>query len=889
MNILLKHIGSIVQDGGQTFVGGGDDPEEPSGATRHTNVLIPFSPTQYYENNIDILSPPDMLNNGIEAETPYLAHFTYLRGQDRTAKIFRRFKKEWQVVIKQVRWYRASVFGAMTAPTKIHLWRRDNDQWMLMGSYDGSVVDAYVEYTLPAGLQTTTDVLVLEGFSQHEGNGHMGSGYCWPSELQVIGDWTEVAAPQFTRMKPKLKDLFAADSFWWNLNQSNDGGSSNVQNMDRINRHIQMGITNLRPYITRRHIEDPQGVDHWDVSTHGWRTDLYYQTTSDFGIRGHLLVMGLPPHLYTTWEGSPYISPPYNGFSHPAQYFTPVTYANRDNREIPASYDDSAKFAYRAGIHYGASGLGTVQSFELLNEPDATWLGKYGHMDGAIMAAYMSAIYDGHKGILGAGRGIKNAAPEILVCIPGLAISKTDLIRGFIDWCIYNRGYLPDGSIDLPFDVINYHEYSTDGATQFSRTTTAFPPELSRAVSTMREYIDISNRYCNGKEVWVTEWGYDTHPQSAFAPPAVGTHSIEEVAGCWAMRTILHQIASGISGSFWFQTFANNMASPVQFDTMRLLEHDGLHYPRTPVGDYYMQLAAYGEYEYDQTLATTPYVMRFKNPVTSKTMYVIWAVETPFATSALKWVLNEGYVTTLTTGFTEVTGSYNLSLPFASSVNIRKFVTGGNQMSLETKTVTGGIVSVSYGMFPTIVTVDTAEPTPNLPPVVSAGPDQTISFGATLSLSGSAIDPDGTLQYTLWSKVSGPTEKYRSSTPQTFSTGTKTWTDVPSGNYFTAGLGPLRFYCLFDDYLIGTITSKTSNGNGTDTVVANITSFHQVDAVVGQTYFIWDLGRDSVITSSASPSTTVTNLVPGTYVFKLIAEDDDFATGRDTTTITVNP
>ena len=52
----------------------------------------------------------------------------------------------------------------------------------------------------------------------------------------------------------------------------------------------------------------------------------------------------------------------------------------------------------------------------------------------------------------------------------------------------------------------------------------------------------------------------------------------------------------------------------------------------------------------------------------------------------------------------------------------------------------------------------------NVLPVVNAGPDQTITLPATLQLSGSATDGDGTIASYSWSKITGPAQFTFSST-----------------------------------------------------------------------------------------------------------------------------
>src|SRR5438045_9090349 len=101
-----------------------------------------------------------------------------------------------------------------------------------------------------------------------------------------------------------------------------------------------------------------------------------------------------------------------------------------------------------------------IKFVELENERDKFWKGRQAYQTARENAAYLSACYDGHKGTLGHGAGIKKADPNIVVVMGGTASNSTDYLRGIIDWCKEFRGYKPDGSVDLCFDVINYHSYS---------------------------------------------------------------------------------------------------------------------------------------------------------------------------------------------------------------------------------------------------------------------------------------------------------------------------------------------------------------------------------------------------------------------------------------------
>jgi hypothetical protein len=250
-------------------------------------------------------------------------------------------------------------------------------------------------------------------------------------------------------------------------------------------------------------------------------------------------------------------------------------------------------------------------------------------------------------------------------------------------------------------------------------------------------------------------------------------------------------------------------------------------------------------------------------------IYFIWAVESKTQIRETKFFLFS-YNNYPTYSFTENTGTYNLQLAASQSVFVRTFQWGGSTPTRTSATADGsGILAVSYNSIPTIISTDTAEAAPNALPSVSAGVDQSISFGSTLTLTGTATDSDGTIASSIWRKISGPVEKGRSNDSRVFNTGTISFT-IPTGMYFTAGMTNVRAYVSFDGYLIGTVISYNS---GTGAMVYNATSYHtDFGATVGSTYSTWDLGQESVITSPSALSTTVTGCVPGTYVYRLIAD-----------------
>lgn len=189
----------------------------------------------------------------------------------------------------------------------------------------------------------------------------------------------------------------------------------------------------------------------------------------------------------------------------------------------------------------------------------------------------------------------------------------------------------------------------------------------------------------------------------------------------------------------------------------------------------------------------------------------------------------------------------------------------------------------------------TVNPQPlNLPPTVSAGADQQIIIPpASVNLSGTASDSDGTIASVLWAQVSGP-----SST---------TLTNSNSLNSTASQLVP----GVYTFRLTATDNSGASNTDDVSiTVIANIppTAFAgddveidfpentvqltggglDVDGMI--TSYAWTQisgPNNSMITSPTTASTSVQGLVVGTYEFQLQVTDNNGQTGTDIVVVEV--
>jgi len=96
-----------------------------------------------------------------------------------------------------------------------------------------------------------------------------------------------------------------------------------------------------------------------------------------------------------------------------------------------------------------------------------------------------------------------------------------------------------------------------------------------------------------------------------------------------------------------------------------------------------------------------------------------------------------------------------ITSPGSTTTYIKDFVSGTYLFQLMATDDKGAVGTKTIQLIVTVTTIVSG----NLPPVVNAGPDQTVTLAKatdSLRLTGSATDPDGTVVSYLWSQVSGP-------------------------------------------------------------------------------------------------------------------------------------
>ncbi|MCR9159174.1 MAG: serine/threonine-protein kinase [Nannocystaceae bacterium] len=112
--------------------------------------------------------------------------------------------------------------------------------------------------------------------------------------------------------------------------------------------------------------------------------------------------------------------------------------------------------------------------------------------------------------------------------------AATDYLDGMRAWAATT------GATDFPADIIGLHLEMLDGVSM-----TGLRPESAHLDDAIAHVAAWRDRHAPGREVWVTRFGYDTHPDSPLRPPAVPGVAADVVHAQWTLRGALALLAGG--------------------------------------------------------------------------------------------------------------------------------------------------------------------------------------------------------------------------------------------------------------------------------------------------------------------------------------------------------
>ncbi len=511
----------------------------------------------------------------------------------------------------------------------------------------------------------------------------------FPTEMELFGSYTPAPTPTTASKKPvKLKEMLGVNAFEWDFL---GGGTTHPTkiNPDKIN--AMKSFAGIRHYMDWEKLELSEGQYTFSpVHSGGWDYDAMYVRCKTEGIEVLACLKTIP-----SWMNNTYPIGQRDAENTPLRY-------GKDFSD-PLSYIEQAKVGFQYAARYGSNanvdlsllsvnsnirwtgdpvnvvkrGLDLVKYIECDNERNKWWKGRKAYQTAYEYAANLSAFYDGHKNTMGNGVGVKNADPNMIVVMGGLASQSTEYVRGMIDWCKRYRGLKPDGTVDICWDVINYHEYSNDvQSAQGETSTRGAAPEVTDLAANAEAFIQMSHEYANDMEVWITEAGFDLNQASTLKAIPIGNKTPAITQADWTLRSALHYARHGIKRVYFFKTFDVDSLSPTKFSSMGLLNKNKT---RRPVADFMMQAKnLIGDYYYSQTVHSDPMVDRYE--LGGKAAYVLVVPDE-----------------------TGRKASYTLNLGMADSARIYIPQAGSDQMAVTKVATTDGMLTLEVTETPSFV------------------------------------------------------------------------------------------------------------------------------------------------------------------------------------------
>lgn len=378
----------------------------------------------------------------------------------------------------------------------------------------------------------------------------------WPTKMVVTATWTDKNIKKYPQVSSPFENYLGVNDFAWDLQVSGNADT----NIPAAIQSFGSSLGGQRLYHNWQYFENTQGLNLPQRSHNGgWNLQKLLTDSKNLGLFTLVDILEQPDWMLKTW---------------------PTALQNNENKPIvygadstkPEGYKEHARMGFQFAAFFGSTevpanlltvenwetnkpvtGLNIATHIEDENEPDRTWKGLNSYETPYEQAARLSAFYDGHKNSMGTGTGVKNADPNMLVVMGGLVSNVADPIRGIVAWSKTNRGYRPDGSVDVPFDVINYHTYVGEN------------PDTSSIGSTADIMLEVAAEL--NVPVFITETGYDTNQGSPIKAPVIGSKSADQVRADWILRSMIIYSRKKIQRVFIYQDYDLSPNSGGQFDS----------------------------------------------------------------------------------------------------------------------------------------------------------------------------------------------------------------------------------------------------------------------------------------------------------------------------------
>jgi hypothetical protein len=607
-------------------------------ATTLSAQKIPVTLENFYQDNTFENTPANLIDGDINTEFLPAWNFIY-KPHDVVCDL-----SDYKATLKKIRIYDGNGGGFQTKLLAVN----EAGDTAQIGTFTGtSWPNQWVEFT--CNVPAVTFIMRGEG------------GPKYGNELELIGDYTPYTEPVYNRSKKPLKNFLMVNAHPWDID-------SNIYPA-KYKALIDLGVTGVRLYSDSYADKDSLGNWAMNPELRGFKVDSNLYRLKRDGFLTHLCYQNQSLQVRRTWINAGKVDENGNSVSH-----LNLSYQFNYTRDLPESHIEMGRdlfvLASRGGTNKNVPDYPIYHSpnswdernklikggnfysvIEGGNEWNAWWKGYDGFMNGKQLGPAHSMWYDGHKGQF-QNAGAKTADPNILLSANGLASDKPDIYRSIHAWSKKHRGY-KNGVVDLPFDIIQFHCYSSIGG-QYSDSKGGLPPETGM-MPQVRNMIHFSNKYAGGMPVMIGEWGWDVHPLSPLNAPAYGKYTAQQTRGNWFIRGVVLFGEAGLDyaeGYRLYQEWPNRIYDNVaqQFSTMaflRQIDDQATVIERTLQGDYLKQLSAYGNYIFKERLPAgdKEHVLKFSNG--SKDFLIGWKEE--------NMTIVDGRPS-----FTENTGIYNI-------------------------------------------------------------------------------------------------------------------------------------------------------------------------------------------------------------------------------------
>ncbi|MFT4024490.1 MAG: hypothetical protein QM664_11975, partial [Flavihumibacter sp.] len=462
----------------------------------------------------------------------------------------------------------------------LYYYKKGSPVRIFLDEWNGSLFNEWKKYLLPAATVVEAVELVVK---------RPAGSVVLPTEIRFLGQAKNHAV---ARSMAAVAAPVPANSFRRHLSENFYPYS--LQSPRRVNEGIDSVKGNLfaslfttgRFYVDWRWLEpyDPRltgGYSYTFESSHngGWRFDDCLQFLKDHQIDVIFDVKDIPDYIKNTY--------PRKRTDVTPLLYDSATYAV--DRAQPASYIYLANLLTQLTIRYGRNkdlplgrtrmyrgtvtkwkpslsentpraGLDLLHTIEVGNELNRNWAGFNSYLAPEEYAALLSACYDGDKGRLGDTVGIKTIDSSMQVAMMGMVGINPGYLLAIYRWSARHRGYKSDGSIDLPFDIIKFHCYTSDaGMDQTNERTRGACPESVPLDTVFRDIKMLARPAAKGGgnplPLVIGEYGYDINnsKQQALTRAAQGGKGRLERQADWLLRTILCYMELGISSSSAYQ------------------------------------------------------------------------------------------------------------------------------------------------------------------------------------------------------------------------------------------------------------------------------------------------------------------------------------------------